>query len=182
MARTSPLQLILPICTASATVGLSIYQYPLFASFLYARPSIAGRPLSGFWNAFQPGASVRLITDLATAVSALVAYKSLNNNQSTSAAVTASKWYLYGAALAAAHLLFVPIVSRPIRTMAAGAGNVQHDKAIDEPLDWQEEQAIEERNRREQVWWLQLHTIRTVLVDLPALWCLSQGVGWALGA
>ncbi|KAI9723066.1 MAG: hypothetical protein M1828_004314 [Chrysothrix sp. TS-e1954] len=181
MAPPTPFQLILPICTASATAGLSIYQYPLFASFLYARPSIAGRPLSGFWNAFQPGASVRLFTDLATAVSASIAYKALDS-VGTRSAVTGSKWYLYGASLAAAHLLFVPIISGPIKRMAAGAGNVQHDKAIDEPLDWTAEQTIEERNRREQVWWLQLHTIRTVLLDLPALWCLSQGVGHAIGA
>ncbi|KAF7185039.1 hypothetical protein HII31_13662, partial [Pseudocercospora fuligena] len=42
--------LVLPLCTTAATVGLSLYQYPVFMSFLQEGQTLAGRPLSRFWE------------------------------------------------------------------------------------------------------------------------------------
>lgn len=42
--------LVLPLCTSAATVGLALYQYPVFLSFSQPNSAIAGKPLSQFWE------------------------------------------------------------------------------------------------------------------------------------
>lgn len=60
--RSSHLGLILPLCTSSATLGMSVLQYPLFFAFLQPKAKsssakaeqakISGLPLSHFWASF----------------------------------------------------------------------------------------------------------------------------------
>ena len=37
------------------------------------------------------------------------------------------------------------------------------------------EEETQKGNREEMKTWLMWHTVRTVLVDLPALWCFAEG-------
>ena len=38
------------------------------------------------------------------------------------------------------------------------------------------EDEVDESNRKEMANWLIWHTVRTVVADLPALWCFAEGV------
>ena len=139
----SHLGLILPLCTSSATVGLAVFQYPVFLSFLQAKPSAAGRPLSRYWEPFlKQGGGVILGLGLTSSISGLVSWRWLQTHGHLETTAV-SKWYGYGALFALAHFVFVPLVAGPIKEM----GN-----------------------------WLLWHTVRTVVADLPALWCFAEGV------
>ena len=76
-----------------------------------------------------------------------------------------SQWYTYGAILAAGHFAFVPLIAGPIKRMmeAGGEANTKSDEQADSD------------NRKEMQTWFLWHTVRTVLVDLPALWCFAEG-------
>ncbi|KAI6839973.1 hypothetical protein KC340_g2444 [Hortaea werneckii] len=125
--------LILPLCTSSATVGLSLFQYPLFGSFLGAEPSIAGKPLSRFWNTFlAPGASMITTVALTSATAGAFAARWLRTHATLETNSVAS-WYTWGAILAAGHLAFVPLVAGPIKRMAESErkGSVMTEEEAD---------------------------------------------------
>jgi hypothetical protein len=176
--RGGHLGLILPLCTSSATVGMSLLQYPLFFAFL--RPhgksstakagesetsgKISGLALSRFWSAFlAPAGSLIAGVALASTVSGLVASRWLRSH-TTLETTAVSKWYAYGAVLAFGHLAFVPMVAGPIMKITR-AGN--SSEAIST--------TIEEGNEGAMRTWLGWHTVRTLLIDIPALWCFSEG-------
>jgi len=157
--------LILPLCTSSATVGLSLFQYPLFGSFLGAEPSIAGKPLSRFWNTFlAPGASMITTVALTSATAGAFAARWLRTHATLETNSVAS-WYTWGAILAAGHLAFVPLVAGPIKRMAESErkGSMMTEEEADRT------------NREEQKTWFLWHTVRTLAVDVPALVCFAQG-------
>jgi Domain of unknown function (DUF1772) len=169
----SHLGLILPLCTSSATVGLAVFQYPVFLSFLQAKPSTAGRPLSRYWEPFlKQGGGVILGLGLTSSISGLVSWRWLQTHGHLETTAV-SKWYGYGALFALAHFAFVPLVAGPIKTMMDVA---ESSKSEDE---------VEETNRKEMGNWLLWHTVRTVVADLPALWCFAEGVAlsfWVIWA
>ncbi|WPH04212.1 Hypothetical protein R9X50_00710100 [Acrodontium crateriforme] len=156
--------LILPLCTSSATVGLALFQYPLFSSMLSATPSIAGAPFSRFWAAFiKPAAPFFASAALVSAVSGVICGRWLHTH-ATLETTDVSRFYVYGAVLAAGHLASMPAVAGPIKRMADGANGDGDDAAI------------EKVNREEMKTWFLWHTVRTLLVDIPALWCFAEGV------
>ena len=106
---------------------------------------------------------------LTSAVSGSLARRSLQGS-------LAAPWYGYGTLCALGHFAFVPLVMGPIQKIAAGKPNEKHDKALDKPFNWDLEQKIEETNRNQQAIWLWWHTVRTVCVDLPAVWCFAKGL------
>ena len=160
----SHLGLILPLCTSSATVGLAVFHYPVFLSFLQAKPSAAGRPLSRYWEPFlKQGGGVILGLGLTSSISGLVSWRWLQTHGHLETTAV-SKWYGYGALFALAHFAFVPLVAGPIKAMMDAA---ETSKSEDE---------VEETNRKEMGNWLLWHTVRTVVADLPALWCFAEGV------
>jgi len=161
------LGLIIPLCTSSATVGLALYQYPVFMSFLQpdqTGQSIAGKPLSRFWHPMVKQGRL-LIASLAStsALGALLAARWLRTH-ATLETTGVSNWYIAGGTLALAHLASLPIIAQPV-------GRIIEVASLG--LD---EQAAEEKNREEMKTWLAIHTVRTLLVDLPALWCFAEGV------
>ena len=160
----SHLGLILPLCTSSATVGLAVFQYPIFLSFLQSKPSTAGRPLSRYWEPFlKQGGGIILGLGLTSAISGIVSWRWLQTH--THLETTAvSQWYSYGALFAVAHYAFVPLVAGPIKNMADAAESSKSEEEVDES------------NRKEMANWLIWHTVRTVVADLPALWCFAEGV------
>ena len=165
-------QLVIPLCTSSATLGLSLFQYPVFLSFMHARPSIAGRPLSSYWQIFLKQ-SVGLVTAsglLSTAVGAY-SWRWLHTHGHLETTAVA-KWYGYGALLALGHFVFVPLVAAPIKKIT--------DNAPGDGVDAKGDDAVEEVNRQEMVTWFKLHTIRTLLIDLPAVWCFAEGVALSM--
>lgn len=160
----SHLGLILPLCTSSATVGLAVFQYPVFLSFLQSKPSTAGRPLSRYWEPFlKQGGGLILGLGLTSSISGLVSWRWLQTHGHLETTAV-SKWYCYGALFALAHFAFVPLVMTPIKNMAEAA---ESSKSEDE---------VDEANRKEMANWLIWHTVRTVVADLPALWCFAEGV------
>ena len=50
MPQSGHVGLVLPLCTSAATLGLSLYQFPVFLSFAQPNSPIAGKPLSQFWE------------------------------------------------------------------------------------------------------------------------------------
>ncbi|KAI6905794.1 hypothetical protein KC318_g189 [Hortaea werneckii] len=138
--------LILPLCTSSATVGLSLFQYPLFGSFLGAEPSIAGKPLSRFWNTFlAPGASMITTVALTSATAGAFAARWLRTHATLETNSVAS-WYTWGSILAAGHLAFVPLVAGPIKRMAESErkGSVMTEEEADRTN--REEQKVSQRS------------------------------------
>lgn len=183
--RLHPINLILPLCTSAATLGLSIFQYPLFNSFLAAPPraprpkptnkrtqdttavKISGAPLSSFWQTFLvPSASLIAGICLASTTSGLLPAHGLRC-LATPESRAMSAWFSCGAALALGHLAFVPAVAGPIRTIV----NCRAES----------EGEVGERNESAMRAWLWWHTVRTVLVDAPSLFCLARGVGLGFG-
>ena len=176
--RGSHLGLILPLCTSSATVGMSLLQYPLFFAFLRpherssnAKPNeaetsekISGLALSRFWTAFlAPAGSLIAGVALTSTASGFIANRWLRSH-ATLETTAVSKWYAYGAVLAVGHLAFVPMVAGPILKITEAG------KSSDENVT-----KIEEGNEAALRTWLGWHTVRTLLVDIPALWCFAEG-------
>ncbi|SMR42482.1 unnamed protein product [Zymoseptoria tritici ST99CH_1A5] len=159
------LVLILPLATSAATVGLALYQYPVFLSFLAPDEkgeSIAGKPLSRFWHPMvKQGRALIATLAVSSTLSGALAARWLRNH-STLETTNVSQWYIAGAVLAAAHLASLPIMAQPVKRIIEA--NTQSD------------QAAEQSNREDMKTWLGIHTVRTVLVDLPALWCFAEGV------
>lgn len=177
--------LIIPLCTSSATIGLALYQYPVFMSFLQPvqGESLAGKPLSRFWHPmvriqFPNYKSLAQIPDIdempqqvkqarlliatlvgTSALSGLFAARWLRTHR-TLETTNVSNWYLAGGALAIVHLASLPIIAQPVSRIIQAADSLD----------------AEQRNREEMKTWLGIHTVRTVLVDLPALWCFAEGV------
>ena len=176
--------LILPLCTSSATLGLALFQYPIFSAFLNARNhSIAGSPLSSWWEAFVPG-SVGVIAPacVTSSVAGVFAARWLHTH-STLETTSVGRWYAYGAAFAAAHLLFAPLVARSIKSVVdggkevnegivrgSGSGLLKGTGGVETA-----EARLVEHNRAEMKNWLMWHTIRTLTTDVPALWCFAEG-------
>jgi hypothetical protein len=157
--------LLLPVCTSSATIGLALYQYPQFYSFLNAEPSIAGKTLSRYWDPmFKTGASLISGLSLSSTIAGALAARWLKTH-STLETTDVSHWYTYGTLLAAGHFLFWPLVGGPIKRMIDGGL----------PGSAKTEEQTEKDNRAEMKTWFTYHTIRTLLVDLPALWCFAEG-------
>jgi hypothetical protein len=61
--------------------------------------------------------------------------------------------------------LFWPLVAGPLKRMIE-AGNTDSVKT---------EEDTDASNRKEMNTWFLYHIIRTVAVDLPALWCFAEG-------
>ena len=176
--RSGHLGLILPLCTSSATVGMSLLQYPLFFAFLRSndkdgadtsesakpRDKISGLALSHFWSSFlAPAGSLIAGVALTSTASGYIANRWLRSH-ATLETTAVSKWYAYGAVLALGHLAFVPMVAGSI---------LQITEAVNS--DKRTSREIEEENETALRTWLGWHTVRTLLVDVPALWCFAEG-------
>ena len=168
MERQGPhFGLILPLCTSSATLGLALFEYPVFLSFLQAKPTIAGAPLSRFWEPFlKSGGGFITGLGVTTTASGLLCWRYLNTHGHLETTAV-SKWYLYGSIFALAHFAFFPLVARPIKAISAGASDGEAAKT---------DSSIEEANRKEMATWFQWHTLRTAVADLPALYCFAEGI------
>lgn len=153
--------LILPLCTSSATLGLALFQYPLFYSMLSTHPDSAGKQLSAFWANWIRPARPFLGSVAATSLVGGVLSARWLHTHSTLETTDVSKFYAYGAVLSAVHLAFVPLVAGPIKAMAERAEGVETEVA--------------EKNKDDMKYWYLLHTLRTLIVDVPALWCFAEG-------
>ncbi|KAF2479043.1 hypothetical protein BDY17DRAFT_327844 [Neohortaea acidophila] len=162
--QASHFGLILPLCTSSATVGLALYQYPQFTAFL-GEDKLAGKTLSRYWTPiFKQGYIVISALGIGSTISGLLSARFLRTH-ATLETTDVAKWYTYGAILAAAHFAFVPLVGAPIRRMIERGNETS-------PLS---EETVDRENREEMKTWFMWHTIRTLGIDLPALWCFAEG-------
>lgn len=67
--------------------------------------------------------------------------------------------------LALGHLVFVPAVAGPIQAITGALER-----------DGESEDVVRARNEEAMRIWFTWHTIRTLVVDFPALWCFAEGV------
>ncbi|CAK1354807.1 hypothetical protein CB0940_01384 [Cercospora beticola] len=159
--------LVLPLCTSAATVGLALYQYPVFLSFSQPNSAIAGKPLSQFWESMvKSGRALIAALALSSTLGGTLVSRWLRNH-ATLETGDVSKWYIAGSVLAAGHLAAVPLLAGPVQRIIAAQASAQS------------EEAVAEANRQEMQTWLTLHTARLLLIDLPALWCFAEGTSQA---
>lgn len=158
--------LILPVVSASTTLGFAIFEYPMILAFLQARPSVTGTPFSRWWQAFfKPAVGVILGACLTSAISGLVCARWLRTHV-TLETTSVSNWYLYGSVFALGHLAFVPFIARPIeRVVNRGTDLVVEDN-----------ESLQAANTKDMEEWLTVHTVRAITMDLPALICFAEGV------
>ncbi|OQO12993.1 hypothetical protein B0A48_02457 [Cryoendolithus antarcticus] len=112
------LGLILPLCTASAQLGLSLASLPLFAAFLSPKKDsqgnltkISGTPLSHFLASYSaPLASTNLILTLMTVASGLLSFRWLRAHQTLETGQV-GWWYAVGVAFAGVQMGFAPLVA-----------------------------------------------------------------------
>jgi hypothetical protein len=176
--RGGHLGLILPLCTSSATLGMSLLQYPLFYAFLQphdkdvdakaegteSSDKISGLAFSRFYSGFlRPSGSLIPGMALTSTASGFIAHRWLRSH-TTLEKTAVSKWYAYGAALAFRHLAFLPLVAGPIRKMTKAKKSSSETG-----------RKVEDQNEGALRAWMGWHTARTLLVDLPALWCFAEG-------
>lgn len=160
--------MILPLCTSSATVGLALYQYPQFTAFL-GEGHLAGKTLSKYWTpVFKQGYVVISLLGLGSTVSGLLSARWLRTHQ-TLETTDVGKWYTYGAVLAALHFAFIPLVGGPIKRMIERGSDT----------NTLSDESTEGENRKDMKTWFMWHSIRTLVVDLPALWCFAEGASIA---
>lgn len=101
------LGLITPICTSAATVGLALYQFPVFYSFLHPEAGLAGKPLSRYWDPnIRMGVPIIMSLNAASLVSGLLCARWLNTHK-TLETTDVSKWYTYGSVLAFGHVCII---------------------------------------------------------------------------
>ncbi|KAL1589279.1 hypothetical protein WHR41_02323 [Cladosporium halotolerans] len=171
--RSGHFGLILPVCSSAATLGLSLFQFPLFMSFMQPRKNdttktttkISGTPLSQFWASFlAPGAGLIAGLNLVSASAGLLSARWLREHE-TLETVEISRWYFYGAALALGHLAFVPAVAGLIKSIVGNSKGEVRTEA-----------KAQESNEAAMRSWFLWHSLRTVVVDIPALWCFAEGM------
>lgn len=103
--RAGHLGLILPLCTSSATLGLALFQYPVFYSFF--RSGNAGTPLSRYWEPlFAQGGALITALGVTSMVAGGLSARWLRTHVTLETTSVAS-WYLYGSVLAGAHVAVV---------------------------------------------------------------------------
>ncbi|KXT03940.1 hypothetical protein AC579_5051 [Pseudocercospora musae] len=154
--------LVLPLCTTAATVGLSLYQYPVFMSFLQEGDTLAGRPLSRFWEPLvKSGRLLKAGLALSSTIGGGLAARWLKTHMTLETG-SVSQWYIAGSVLAAGHLAFLPLLAGPVQRIITSGNKMS-------------EQEADKANREEMKTWLTIHTARLLLVDLPALWCFAEG-------
>ena len=152
--------LILPLCTSSATVGLALYQYPVVLTLFRGHPDIAKNTTAPSYldPLIKQGTALVATTALTSTVAGLFSARWLTTH-ATLETTDVSRWYLYGAILAAGHLASLPIVAGYVKR-AVGSGVTKTDAETEEDLTSL----------------LTIHTARTLLIDVPALLCFAEGV------
>lgn len=163
--QSSHFGLIFPLCTSSATIGLALYQFPVFTAFLSKDRDLSGKALSRYWKPiFQQGHIVITGLGVASTLSGILAARWLHTH-ATLETSEVGRMYTFGAALAAAHFAFVPLVARPInRMIERGEGGAEVS-----------EENIKSGNEEDMKTWFMWHTVRTLAVDLPALIFFAEG-------
>jgi len=170
--RAGHLGLILPLCTSSATIGLALYQYPVFLGFLQPEHNLVGKPL-GTWLApvARHGAFLVAGLGLTSSIAGTVAAHWLRTH-ATLETTGVSNWYIYGSILAAAHSVATAyLVLDPLQKIVSRSAARQSTDASQPVQVFEDAHANEYDLKR----WLAVHTARLILLDLPALWCFAEG-------
>ncbi|EIW81048.1 hypothetical protein CONPUDRAFT_82130 [Coniophora puteana RWD-64-598 SS2] len=134
-----------PVLTSGASLAWAFSEYQTLIPFLQS--DIPAAPLASWFNRW-----FRLAT--AGIVGCGLASTSWGYVGSTRAAGMAGRLYLYGAVLSAAHFAFVPWIAPCIERLVYGP---------------------EHRTKDELRRWLRIHTVRTLLTDIPAFVCFTWG-------
>ncbi|TVY64250.1 hypothetical protein LSUE1_G008223, partial [Lachnellula suecica] len=141
-SSTSPsLTSLIPVLTSTASVTFCFTEYWTLLPFLH--PSIPPQSLSAFWDSYLYRTMPGWLGfGLTSAVTGYLSFRS-------TAGVT-RQLYGWGTVLALGHYAFGPSVAKIIERMIKGPP---------------------ENAKGELRTWLKLHTVRTLLVDIPAMAC-----------
>ncbi|KAL6809534.1 hypothetical protein V8C40DRAFT_259210 [Trichoderma camerunense] len=157
--QTSMLLRIAPLVSSSFCIWFAWDQY--YFLHLFTTPTVrpkAGLVLPSYMKTFYPGASARVfftyITTLSTSFATIYSQRQiLEANESL-------WWYKVGLGLAAGHALFAPIIIPTIMKILKMEDNTAAQKDIMPLL----------------ARWLQIHTVRSLTVDLWAWVCFVVAV------
>ncbi|KAH6675722.1 hypothetical protein B0J14DRAFT_652564 [Halenospora varia] len=144
---------LLPVLTSTASLTFCLTEYWTLLPFL--SPSIPATSLSKFWDQYLYLTSPGWIGfGLGSAFVGWVVGSGNDGVARGMRGIVGRKWYLWGTGCALGHYLFGYSVARIIQRIVYGP---------------------EEKAKSELRTWLKLHTVRTLLVDLPAVVCFVRG-------
>ncbi|OQO08437.1 hypothetical protein B0A48_06307 [Cryoendolithus antarcticus] len=160
------LGLILPLCTASAQLGLSLASLPLFAAFLSPKKDsqgnltkISGKPLSHFLASYSgPLATTNLILTLTTVASGLLSFRWLTQHQTLETGQV-GWWYAVGVVFAGVQMGFAPLVAPGMLRIV---GQVKE-------AEGKREAEVQGENEKDMATLFFVYVARTVLGSLPAV-------------
>ena len=180
---TSHPALLLPLCSSSASLALSTFQYPLLFAFLpKASPTtsskstqsspathrLSGRPFSHWWASFLvPGTGIIAGCVLTSVVAGAFSGRWLQQHRTLETTLI-SQWYTYGTVAAIGHFAFLPAVAPILK------------RIIERKEEDREENKVVAENERDARVWLTWHTVRTLTVDLAAVICFAKGIALSM--
>lgn len=162
---------VTPLVTSTAAVMFSADQY-LFLDALLAPPhrERANELVPSYYRTFF-GRGIWIIMTaypLSIATGVANAYRSSGGGSSVAAQLSsgggnngAARWYAAGAALALAHFAFVPSIMYKVQALYEGEGKGEGNQNLKR--------------------WLDVHLVRSLLVDVPSWICFATACLKSLG-
>lgn len=160
---------VTPLVTSTAAVVFSADQY-LFLDTLLASPhrERANEIVPSYFKTFFGRGIWIILTAYPLSIATGVAnvYRSGSAESSLAAKLSSSsngaaRWYAAGAALALAHFAFVPSIMYKVQALNEGEGKGEGNKNLQR--------------------WLDVHLLRSVLVDVPSWLCFATACLKSLG-
>jgi hypothetical protein len=148
-----------PVITTTTSLWFSVDQY-LFLDTLLLPQHVAksSEVIPSYFKAFFARGIIVILTVYPLTIAAGI------TNLYTGLGPASYAWYMAGTALAAGHFAFIPAVSEPITALTA-----EDETKVKGP-------AAAKLLRR----WLNGHTLRSIMVDLPSWMCFVVGTLKAL--
>ncbi|KAK7992129.1 hypothetical protein PG996_012855 [Apiospora saccharicola] len=161
---------VTPLVTSTAAVMFSADQY-LFLDTLLAPPhrERANELVPSYFKTFFGRGIWIILTAYPLSIATGVANVYLGGSSGSGSSVAAklssgsaaARWYAAGAALALAHFAFVPSIMYKIQALNEGEGKGEGNKNLKR--------------------WLDVHLMRSVLVDVPSWLCFATACLKSLG-
>ncbi|KAK8044983.1 hypothetical protein PG993_005007 [Apiospora rasikravindrae] len=155
---------VTPLVTSTAAVMFSIDQYLFLDNFLApAHRERANELVPSYFKTFFRKGIWIIMTAYPLSIATGVANVYRSSGGTAAAKLNgAGRWYAAGAALAFAHYAFVPSIMYKVQALFEGEGKGEGNKDLKR--------------------WLDVHLVRSVLVDVPSWLCFATACLKSLGA
>ncbi|KAK8120144.1 hypothetical protein PG999_004264 [Apiospora kogelbergensis] len=145
---------VAPLVTSTAAVMFSVDQYLFLDNFL--APQLRDRTneiVPSYYKSFFRKGIWIIMTAYPLSIATGVANYYRAGQLSSSSHNGAGRWYAAGAALAFAHYAFIPSIMYKVQALFEGEGKGEGNKDLKR--------------------WLDVHLVRSVLVDVPSWFCFA---------